>query len=166
MQKKWTLKTEIPNQQILKVRTGCNVCVSIFHLINQCAYKQRIAPKYLVIYLNVWLRNSINSSFLYERANSLIGEAFNKCILDSGFINTVCSESWLQYYLDSLNKEELNVITVNLSRNDVKFGDSKPVQSLKPVKILAVISDKSFFITTGVVPFDVPLLLNKEYEKS
>lgn len=131
-----------------------------------CIYTKNCSKICSYVSESVWLRNCINSSFLYERANSLIGEAFNKCILDSAFINTVCSESWLQYYLDFLNKEELNVITVNLSRNDVKFGDSKPVQSLKPVKILAVISDKSFFITTGVVPFDVPLLLNKEYEKS
>ena len=48
MQKNWTLKTEIPNQKILKVRSGTKG-----HLINQCAYKQRIAPKYVVMYLKV-----------------------------------------------------------------------------------------------------------------
>ena len=49
----------------------------------------------------------------------------------------------------------------NYSRNVLTFGDSQPVQSLKSVKILTIISGKFFFITTGVVPFAILLLQNK-----
>ena len=73
--------------------------------------------------------------------------------------------SWLQYYSDSLNKNWLKVITVNPSRNVLTFGDSQPVQSLKSVKILTMISGKFFFITTGVVPSAILLLQNKNLWK-
>lgn len=48
---------------------------------------------------------------------------------------TLYSETSLNYYLASINKNEINVITVNSRKNVLNSGDSKPVQWLKPTNI-------------------------------
>ena len=39
--------------------------------------------------------------------NSLLGEKFNKALLDSGCSKTVCGKAWLQVYRQTLSGDKL-----------------------------------------------------------
>ena len=59
--------------------------------------------------------------------NKFIRQTFNHAVLDSGCTKTVCGESWLNGYFNTLSADEKVV------QNDTKFkfGDDNTVKVLK-----------------------------------
>ena len=107
----------------------------------------------------------MTSSFLDESNECLINETFNMALLDSGCTKTVCGQTWLNHYLDTLDPEMSKKIVTMNSLNSFKFGDNKAIKSSKLVKIPVIIANINATITTDVVEYDIPLLLSKEAMK-
>ena len=96
----------------------------------------------------------------------LVGETFNMALLDSGCTKTVCGESWLKFYIETLSEEEVACIKFEESDSTFKFGDSKLIKANRRVTIPTVIAGTSVDLTTDVIDYDIPLLLSKEAMKN
>ena len=82
-------------------------------------------------------------------------------ILDSGCTKTVCSNTWLECFIETLSNEEKEFVKTEPSLTYFKFGDRKMVHSYKTVKVPTEIVGKKVFIVTEVIEKGVPLLLSK-----
>ena len=86
-------------------------------------------------------------------------------LLDSGCTKTVCGETWLKFYMDTLTTDDTALIVTEPSNAVFKFGDSKMIKSKKRVKIPAIIANMPVMISTDVIEYDIPLLLSKDSMK-
>ena len=94
-----------------------------------------------------------------------IKEAFSTAILDSGCTRTVCGETWLQCYLDTLDENDLESVRTQQSRTKFKFGDGKVYHSDRRVSFPAEIGGLNIYIETDVIDNDLPLLLSRSSMK-
>ena len=96
--------------------TKCNVCGSIYHWTKSCpdSYENQIK-----------IKEETNITLMGECMDTLIGETLSMAVLDSGCTKTVCSKTWLNCYLESLNSEELDNIKREQSETIFKFGNGK-----------------------------------------
>ena len=108
---------------------------------------------------------SVQIQLLEETMETLIGEMLSMAVLDSGCTKTVCGETWLNCYLETLSDEDKKLVHVEDSNSVFKFGDSKLIKSNKKVTIPTVIADQTVMLTTDVISNDLPLLLSKEAMK-
>ena len=100
-------------------------------------------------------------SFIWKFCKRLIvGETLSKYILSQGWPKTVCGNTWLECFIETLSNEEKKLVTTEPSLTYFKFGDGKMFPSYKTVKVPAEIVGK-VFIVTEVIEGDVPLLLSK-----
>ena len=97
--------------------------------------------------------------------NHFIGKTLNAVVLDSGCSRTVCSQSWLNCYIESLSEEDQDQLQEKESSTRFKFGDGSLVHSLKNVIIPVSIGGCKIKIATDVVPNEVSLSLSKELMK-
>lgn len=134
----------------------CIVCKSIYHWAKDCpdAEKKDVKPNYQVTLFN----SEIESCYI----ESFLGETFNKAILDSGCINTVCGEEWMKCYLDSLDENDLHLVQEQPSSKMFRFGDGKTYNASKQVSIPAIIGERKVMIETHVVQCAIPLLLSRK----
>ena len=54
---------------------------------------------------------------------TFVDEALSTAILDSGCTRTVCGQTWMNCYLDTLLKEESDQVVTESSETFFKFGD-------------------------------------------
>ena len=108
---------------------------------------------------------SVQIQLLEETMGTLIGEMLSMVVLDSGCTKTVCGETWLNCYLESLSDEDKKLLHVEDSNSVFKFGNSKLIKSNEEVTIPTVIVDQKVMLTTDVISNDLPLLLSKEAMK-
>ena len=85
--------------------------------------------------------------------------------IDSVCTRTVCGETWLNIYLETLSDEDKKLLHVEDSNSVFKFGDSKLIKPNKKVTIPTVIADQKVMLTTDVISNDLFLLLSKEAMK-
>ena len=90
---------------------------------------------------------------------NLIAESWNAAVLDSSAGKTICGQSWLDCYIESLNKSDKSKVSYNEASNFYHFGDGKRVCSMKSVKLPAVIGQQPVTTESDVVYCDVPLLM-------
>ena len=95
----------------------------------------------------------------------LIGETFGCAILDTGCSTSVCSQIWLDEYLETLTEEERAKVKYTQSKTLFRFGDSKLYESKERVKIPANIAGIDFVINTDIIDAEIPLLLSKDAMK-
>ena len=96
-----------------------------------------------------------------EKYDVFLSETGCAAILDTACTSTVCGESWLLCYLDTLTDDELaNVVYSDTSRT-YKFGSGDPVEATKAVTFPCSIAGVDVKLTTNIVPSKVPLLLSK-----
>ena len=101
-----------------------------------------------------------------NRANiKLVGEAFGCAILDTGCSKSVCSQIWLDEYLETISNEEKKELNVIPSNTLFRFGDSKLYESKGKTKIPANVAGKEFKINVDVIEAEIPLLLSKDAMK-
>ena len=105
---------------------------------------------------------SAQIQLLEATMETLIGETLSMAVLDSGCTKTVCGETWLSRYLETLSDEDKKLLHVEDSNSVFKFGDSKLIKSNEKVTIPTVIADQKVMLTTDVISNDLPLLLSKE----
>ena len=51
----------------------------------------------------------------------LVGECFGKALLDSACTKTVCGETWMKVYLDTLDENDMKLVEISDSK--FTFGD-------------------------------------------
>ena len=89
----------------------------------------------------------------------------NCAVLDSGCSKTVCGQSWLNCYLETLNSDDLKQVKEEETHSSFKFGDGNGMKSVKKVTIPAKIAGVNIYIVTEVIDGDLPLLLSKDSMK-
>ena len=81
----------------------CSICQSIYHWYKECPYK--IDGNDDVDGNQVKL--SLFSKEVYDcYMNKFVGETFNHAFLVSECTKTVCEESWLKNYIDTLSADD------------------------------------------------------------
>ena len=94
-----------------------------------------------------------------------MGESLTMTVLDSNCTKTVCSLSWLNYYLETLSPSKLSLGKEIESNSLFKFGSRELIKSRKRVIIIMCIAGKNIDLTTDVIETQIMLLLKKEVMK-
>ena len=127
----------------------CRICQSVKHFAYNCPHSKDKKVMF----------QKVDGDFC--ETVLLVGETFNKALIDTGATSNVCGEIWLNTYLDSL--------PTNL-RKDVKdlkkdmrfrFGDGEAVTSQRCVLLPVHLCDKDLVIETYVVAGGLPFLLSR-----
>ena len=136
--------------------TKYNVCGSIYHWTKSCpdSYENQLKTK-----------DEINITLIGECMDILLGKTPNITLLGSGCTKTVCSKTWLNYYLESLSSEELNNIKCERIETIFKFGNGKVCHSIEQITIQVVVVVQNVLVTTEIIKNDIPLLLSKDRMK-
>ena len=94
--------------------------------------------------------------------SSLLNECYGYAVIDCGCSSTVCGETWLNAYLDSLSEfDRQHVLTSSCSRKYV-FGDGEEVNASKCVDVPVFLGNAKATLSIDVVPVSIPLLLSKK----
>ena len=133
----------------------CAVCGSIFHWAKDCPDS----------YENKLKKSDGHISLYSDTMKHFVGETLGAAVLDSGCTKNVCGETWLQCYLESLNEENKAKVVYSKSTTNFRFGAGEKVQSIKVVRIPAVLGSRKVTIETEVIKGDLPLLLSREAMK-
>ena len=83
-------------------------------------------------------------------------------VIDSGCPTTVCGEKWFENYVNCMSKEDQENLKIESSKATFRFGDSKPLSSLRKAYLPITICGKPMYLTSDVVEADIPLLLSKD----
>ena len=134
----------------------CNVCGSIYHWTKQCpdSYENKTKPK-----------DESQITLLGECMDTLIRETLSMVVIDSGCTKTVCSQVWLDCYLQSLRNEDQQSVREEKSETSLRFGNGKVFKSIKHVTLPTFTANKNILLTTKVIENDIPLLLSKDAMK-
>ena len=102
-----------------------------------------------------------------NKLQALIEECKGYAILDSGCPNTVCGESWIRSYIQSLGPKDSGKVSYEASSETFTFGDGEGWKSTCrytiPIYTLGEIGEMS----TDVVSANIPLLFSiKAMEKA
>ncbi|XP_057309261.1 uncharacterized protein LOC130647426 [Hydractinia symbiolongicarpus] len=136
----------------------CNICGSVFHWQRDCpdSYENRKKKK---------KKEEVNVTLYTEVMYVFMGETLSAAVLDSGCSQTVCGESWLKEYLETLGDNELNHVTESQSNTIFRFGDGNEMRSIKQMKLPARIGDTNINIVADVVKGDLSLPFSKDAMK-
>ena len=100
-----------------------------------------------------------------DTLKQFVGETFGSAVLDSGCTKNVCGKTWLECYMETLDKNQQPKVKEYESTTTFKFGSGDSVKSLKRVKIPVCIGRRNVFLETDVIDGDLPLLLSKDAMK-
>ena len=87
-------------------------------------------------------------------------EARNCAILDCACSSTVCGQTWLDCYIDSLHENDRNKVIIKPGEKVFKFGGGEVMKSKTSVEIPAILAGQEVTIKTDVVDSELPLLLS------
>lgn len=93
-------------------------------------------------------------------------DARNCAVLDSACSSTVCGQTWLKSYIDSLNKTDRAKIVNRDGQRVFKFGGGTKLKSEGEYELPVHIVGKPVTIKTDVVNSDIPLLLSRTAMKN
>ena len=142
----------------------CRACGSYRHLLRECPDSWENIAKVNIVEQNEDMVLFTGSK--RENIAQLGNEARNCAILDSACTSTVCGQSWLKCYLDSLDDLDRNKVKSSDGIKIFKFGGGEKLKSLAQYNIPAMIAGEEVTIKTDVVNSDIPLLLSKEAMKN
>ena len=100
-----------------------------------------------------------------ETLQHFTGESFSAAVLDSEASKTVCGETWMNCYKETLSTEDQNSLTSEPSSTYFKFGDGRKVPSIMKVTIPATTDGQKVSIRTDIVKEEISLLLSQESMK-
>ena len=93
-------------------------------------------------------------------------DARNCAVLDSACSSTVCGETWLENYLNSMNPQDRRKMKHTVGQKTFKFGGEEIMRSKGEYSLPAVIAGKDVMIRTDVEGSDIPLLLSRSAMKT
>ena len=92
---------------------------------------------------------------------SLVYDTLACAVIDSGCTKTVVGRNWINLYRDTLEEDQLKMMTSERCATPFRFGDGVEVMSYEKVKIPGCIGRKRVLIEANIVNKDLPLLLSK-----
>ena len=101
-----------------------------------------------------------------SRVTQLGCEARNCVVLDSACSSTVCGQSWLSCYLQSIAEKDKEKVKCCPSVKVFQFGGGEKLNSKASYHIPAVIAGQEITIITDVVESNIPLLLSLKAMKN
>ena len=93
-------------------------------------------------------------------------DARNCAVLDSACSSTVCGETWLENYLNSMNPQDRRKMKQTVGQKTFKYGGGEIMRSKGEYCLPAAIAGKDVMIRTDVVGSDIPLLLSRSAMKT
>ena len=135
----------------------CFKCGATDHFARSCQSKRRVDREFKTEEIHITLFNGKSDTDMA----GLVGECFGKALLDSACTKTVCGETWMRVYLETLDDSDLKLVETVHSDTKFRFGDGIEIESLRLMKIPATIGDKRVIICTDVVSSDIPLLMSR-----
>ena len=93
----------------------CKVCDSTYHFAKECP--NRSAATLLQSSYDSHMKDTVVLDQEYESI-LLLQETRNKALIDTGATSTVCGESWLAEYVDSLSDDKLRRIKEKRGSNN------------------------------------------------
>ena len=96
-----------------------------------------------------------------EEGRRLGVDARNWAVLDSACSSTVCGDSWINNYIQSLDKVDRQKVKQTEGQRVFKFGGGTCLKFKGEYSLPAVIAGKDVMIKTDVVELDIPLLLSR-----
>ena len=108
----------------------CAICGSTLHWAKSCQHADT----------DYELEDSLNKAKIVlmsqsdqDESTTLLGQIIGAVILDSSCTKTVCGETWLECFLDTLSKEEWAKVKTRKGTNRFKFGNGQELPSIKHV---------------------------------
>ena len=139
-------------------RNGCAICESIFHWAKDCPHNLERQTKNTAEESDVELfTNSIHECYIEK----FVGEMLGCAVLNSGCTKTVRGSSWLKFYEENLQPDDLANMSHGQSDRKFKLGDGRVVQAKTKVKLSAYLGEKKVLIKAEVVDSELLLLLSK-----
>ena len=139
----------------------CYGCGSVYHFSRYCPSRKGGNGEGKTQDIHITLFNAKSDGHM----TGLVRECLGKALLDSACTKTVCGETWLELYLDTLQEADKALVQVSQSDTKFRFGDGVEVKSSKMVTIPALIGHQKILINTDVVSNDIPLLLSRSSMK-
>ena len=143
----------------------CNLCRSINHFRYACPYDkdlQEMIDKKPGINFSMFVGCASNQN---NNLQTLVTESKGYAILDSGCSTTVCGQSWLDNFVESLSDEDRYQIKIEPSAQTFTFGDGNTVVSKRRVTLPCWMGGEQGVVTTDVVDCNIPLLLSRKSMK-
>ena len=137
----------------------CFECGSQYHYRNSCprrVYEVKSDQQY-----NETTDEQCFLTIEKKDTRKIMVDSLNCAVLDSACSSTVCGLNWLNCFMDTLSKEDLDRVIEEKSSTSFKFGDSSVIKSLKRVIFPAVLAGQRCKIKTDVIDSDIPLLFGK-----
>ena len=137
----------------------CHHCGSIYHYLKNCPDRDEevnMTEDFEVIEKAVLFTEDSNELSEFTR------EALNCAALDTCCSSSVSGKVWLDFYLESLDKERKREVRGPFPSNKVfKFGNNGRLPSQGAYKIPITLAKKEVILEMDVVESDLPLLLSK-----
>ena len=136
----------------------CKSCGSYRHLLPACPDSWENMRKVNVVEEE---HAVLFTGYNTEEVRRLGVDARNCAVLDSACSSTVCGDSWLNNYIESLDKNDRQKVKQTKGQRVFKFGGGRCLQSKGEYSLPVVIAGKEATINTDVVESDIPLLLSR-----
>ena len=138
--------------------TQCHICYSINHWADDCPDGSEEEKASEALYSVTFFEDDVENP---DNIRSLVYETFGCAVLDCGAAKSVCGETWLEVYIDSLQENDKSKVEYSTTTSVFKFGSNKKIKALKSVKIPIELGRKKTTLQTDVVSEDIPLLFSK-----
>ena len=150
--------------------TTCRKCQSRYHWYQDCPHvdHKESQQNSKIFYGTDPTDDVLISLFQTSQPTSqdevvcLVGESFDKAVIDSGCPTNVCGESWFKVYKEGMTNHQRDNLKEEASNAHFRFGDSPALASNKKVYLPVTIGNKNMFLPTDVIDAELPLLLSKQ----
>ena len=149
----------------------CKYCGSFRHLVANCQHTKETMAK--VHTTNTSPKDDQEDEHVVlfagydKREIAQLGIDARICaVLDIACSSTVCGETWLENYLNSMNPQDRRKMKQTVCQKMLKFGGGEIMRSKGEYSLPAVVAGKDVLIRTDVVRSDIPLLLSRSAKKT
>ena len=134
----------------------CFECDSTKHYAHQCPHRQQ---KKEDVHMNVHV--TLLNSKMESLQGSLLNETFGKGLLDSGCSKTVAGKVWMEEFIKTLSRGDMNDVTNKSSKSVFRFGDGIETKSSKMMTIPVYIGTMRMLMDVDIVEHNIPLLISR-----
>ena len=142
----------------------CRSCGSFRHLVADCPDSwENMATR-----VNITEEEEnvvLFTGYQREEIARLGIDARNCAVLDSACSSTVCGETWMSGYIDSLDQGDRDKIVRRKGHKVFKFGGGTRLKSKGEYEIPICLVGKNVTVKTDVVDSDIPLLFSRDTMK-
>ena len=128
--------------------------------ISQMEAEESLGSSYLTLLVTECEAEEVQECYV-NNLGSLMFDNLACAIIDSGCTKTVVGKNWVECYRDTLETDEVNLMTMERCETPFRFGDGEEVISQVKTKIPGRIGKTRVLIEANIVEKDLPLLLSK-----